>query len=176
MNAEKILSSFSVEFSEKEGMAYTCDQMIHLLIRAKQKGEKLILPANCSPEQIEKFAEFVSEYSKAFTDTVKGLDTDWFAGESLMTEDKKELFLFIFASFDAPVMVKGIKNKKKTITLLPDNRPVTLGNSLGLGEGPGSLWMFLKKGDLDPMCTVISIKFDKPIDLYAGTGAPITQN
>lgn len=91
MNAEKILSSFSVEFSEKEGMAYTCDQMIHLLIRAKQKGEKLILPANCSPEQIEKFAEFVSEYSKAFTDTVKGLDTDWFAGSSLMTEDKKEI-------------------------------------------------------------------------------------
>lgn len=176
MHTEKILSSFSIEFSEKEGIAYTCDQMIHLLIKARQKGEKLILPANCSHEQTEKFAEFISEYSKAFTDTVKGLDTDWFAGESLMTKDKKEIFLFTFASCDTPVMVKGIKNKKKTITLLPDNRPVTLGNSLGLGEGPGSIWMFLKKGDLDPMCTVISIKLNSPVDLYAGTGAPITQN
>lgn len=176
MNAEKILASFSVEFSEKEGMAYTCDQMIHLLIRAKQKGEKLILPANCSPEQIEKFAKFVSEYSKAFTGTVKGLDTNWFTGQSLMTQDKKELFLFSFASCDTSLMVKGIKNKKKNITLLPDNRPVTLGNSIGLGEGPGSLWIFLKKGELNPMCTVISIKLDEPIDLYASVGAPITQN
>lgn len=176
MNAEKILSSFSVEISDEKGVPYTCDQMVHLMIRARQKNEKLILPANCENTEIERFAEFLTEYSKAFTDVVKGLDNDWFAGESLMSSDKKELFLFIFAGEDTPVMVKGIKNKKKTVTFLPDNKPVALGSSLGLGEGPGSLWMFLKKGELDHICTVISIKCEQPLELYAGTGAPITQN
>lgn len=176
MNTEKILASFSIEVSEKEGMAYTCDQMIRLFIRAKLKGQKFVIPANCQKDEIDKFAEFINKYYKAFTGTVKGLDNDWFAGESLMSPDQKELFLFVFACDDTPVMVKGIKNKKKDISLLPDGRNVSLGSSLGLGEGPGSLWMFLKKSDLDSLCTVISIKCSDAIELYKGTGAPITQN
>ena len=176
MNTEKILASFDIEVSEKEGMAYTCDQMLRLFIRAKQKNKKFVIPANCQKDEVNKFAEFINEYSAAFSGTVKGLDNDWFAGESLMTPDKKELFLFVFACENTPVMVKGIKNKKKTISLLPDGRAVSLGSSLGLGDGPGSIWMFLKKSDLDPLCTVISIKCNEAIELYAGTGAPITQN
>lgn len=176
MNAEQILASFAVEFSREEGTAYTCDQLVRMFIRSRRKGEKLVIPASCKKEEIGRFAEFADKYRRALEGTVKGLDTDWFAGESLMSADGKELFLFVFACGDTPVMVKGIKNKKKTVSLLPDGRPVSLGSSLGLGEGPGSLWMFLKKEELDPVCTVISIKCGEALELYRGTGAPITQN
>ncbi len=176
MNAEQILASFAVEFSREEGTAYNCDQLVRMFIRSRRKCEKLVIPASCKKEEIGRFAKFADKYRRAFEGTVKGLDTDWFAGESLMSSDGEELFLFIFACSDTPVMVKGIKNKKKTVSLLPDGRPVSPGSSPGLGEGPGSLWMFLKKGDLDPICTVISIKCGDAIELYTGTGAPITQN
>lgn len=49
-------------------------------------------------------------------------------------------------------------------------------SSLGLGAGPGTLWISLKENDVNPICTVVRIKCDKKLDLYFGTGAPITQN
>lgn len=176
MDAEKILASFSVSFSEREGIKYTAPQMLRLYIRAREKGEGLMLPAQGENKELMKFAQFLSDCSSALKDTVKGPGGEFFSGKSLMSKDGKELFLFVFACDDTPVMVKGIKNKKKKISLLPDGRPAATGSSLGLGEGPGSIWIFLKKRELDPICTVISIKCGEAIDFYKGTGAPITQN
>lgn len=176
MDYKAIIASFGIKFSDEKKTAYTCSQMLHLFIRAKNKNTSLILPSCCEDGELEKFAGFISEHSEAFKDTVKGLGTDFFAGESLISADNKSIYLFVFTQADTPIMVKGIKNKKKDITIMPSFKKVDMDSSLGLGVGPGTLWISLKESDINPICTVVRIKCEKKLDLYIGTGAPITQN
>lgn len=176
MNRAEIFNRFGVKLSDEAGMAYSCGQMIRLLVRAKSQGKELVIPSGQNEETLDRFASFLDRCAEAFLNVKKGLDTDWFAAPSLFSDDGKSLYFFLFTKGGAPLMVKGIKNKKTNLTFVPSDKKVEQDKSLGLGEGPGTIWLCLQEKDVDSDCTVIKLSANEKIELYRGTGAPITQN
>lgn len=176
MNRDEIFSKFGITVTGKEGVKYTCGQLVRLFVKAKAEKSMLLIPAGQDEAVLDKFAKFINDRAEAFSNVKPGLKPDWFAGSSLFSADGKKLYFFLFSKAGAPLMVKGIMNKKHDLTFLPDGKKVEQDKSLGLGEGPGTIWLCLKEEDVNPDCTVIKLSCSEPIKLYNGTGAPITQN
>lgn len=174
-NAE-IFKKLGIAFSEAEGMKYTAAQMLRLYLRSLQKGRAFALPCAQDENELSAFANFLNDNLEAFTAVKPGLGCDWFSGDSLFSNDEKRLYFFVFTKCGEPQLVKGVMNKKKELFHLKSGKPVEIDKNLGLGEGPGSIWLMPSEKDEATGCSVICLKCSEPIKLYKGTGAPITQN
>lgn len=176
MERTNIFQKLDIAFSEKAGREYTAAQMLRLYLRARRLEKSLILPAGQKDEELKKFSDFLENNKDAFLGAKPGLKDDWFSGDSLFSADGKKLYFFIFTDCASPLLVKGVMNKKKELYHLVSKKPVELDKSLGLGEGPGSLWIKPSEKDENTGCAVLCLSCNEPIKLYSGTGAPITQN
>lgn len=176
MTDKNFFESYGIVFNGEKEIKYDASQMLMLFIRAKSENKKLTLPENSDEKEIEKLKSFLETYKEAFTSTKRGLKHDWHCGYSLITEDEKTLYIFSFVGSGTPMLINGVVNKDKNIYILPENKPLKSDSSLGLGAGPGTIWLSLNKEDIHDVCTVIKIVFKEKIKLYEGTGAPITVN
>lgn len=176
MTDKEFFSSYGISFEGESKVDYDVSQLVQMLVHAKSKEEKLVLPETIGEKVLEDFKKFIEMYKEAFTNTKKGLKHDWHCGYSLMSNDEKTLYIFSFASAGTPILINGVVNKKKQIFILPENKALDADSSLGLGAGPGTIWLSLKENEIHDVCTVVKIKFNEQIKLYEGTGAPITVN
>lgn len=172
----KDFSAYGITFSGVKNIEYDLNQLMHLYLNARCKNEDLTLPENLDGMALAQLLDCLNKYDEAFSETKKGLERGWFCGYSLLSSDEKSLYVFSFADENTPLYINGVKNKNKTISVLPEKNTVASDSSAGLGAGPGTIWIKINKNDVHYPCTVIKIAFDKKIDLYSGTGAPITQN
>ena len=78
--------------------------------------------------------EWTKKYAEAIYPTEKGLDSAYFLGGSTLTEDKKTLYLFVFAydNRSEKLLLNGVRNKIKRITSLKN------GEELKHIVGPGA--------------------------------------
>lgn len=172
----KDFSAYGITFDGAKSMDYDLTQLMHLYLNAKARGKDLVLPENLDGMALAQLLDCLNKYDEAFANSKKGLERGWYCGYSLLSNDEKTLYVFSFTDENTPIYINGVKNKNKTISVLPENKVVDADSSVGLGAGPGTIWIKLNKNDVHFPCTVIKIAFDKKIDLYEGTGAPITQN
>lgn len=172
----KDFTAFDISFNGKKNIDYDLNQLICLYLNARTKNISLVLPENLDGVALAEFLNFLNKYKEVFNATKKGLKSEWFCGYSLLSNDEKALYIFSFEKAGTPLYINGVNNKKKTVSILPENKNIATDSSVGLGAGPGTIWLELDKNDIHVPCTVIKISFDEKIKLYAGTGAPITQN
>lgn len=174
---KEVLHHFGIAIaddSEKQNL--TCYQMIRLYMAAKQRGGSVSLPIpETKTEEAEKFAAFLTQCKEALEDVTPGLPQGFYTGNSTLSRDKRTLYLFDYSIPSSAIMVKGIKNKINSISVLQSGIGVNCDTSLGL-RSPGTLWLKLPKEDVQQDCTVIKIALKGELDLFRGTGAPITQN
>ncbi len=80
------------------------------------------------------------------------------------------MFLFIFTDENSIIMLKGIKNKEKQLTVMSNNRQLTEDNLPSFSYGHDTIWVKLEKSDIHPVCTVIRLQLKELLQLYYGLG------
>ena len=153
-------------------------QIVRMLCECISKGGNLLISIGPDgkgeiPEKTQQsmlaLGKWTKKYSEAIYPTEKGIGTEYFAGGSTLSKDKKTLYIFNYEKPDGFIMLNGIRNKNMKITSLKNNRELEysiVGGAPWL-DMPGQIWIKTTDDDLDDVCTVIKIDFDEPINMVS---------
>ena len=130
---------------------------------------------------LKEFGRWTSKHADAIYGTVAGLPDGHYHGNSTLNEDSTTLYLFVpspqgealqASKLNVPIYLKGIKNKPVTIEILGQGRQLTYTEvgKISWSSVPGTLFIEMPIAAMDPMITVLEIKFKEPIQLYRGKG------
>lgn len=156
-------------------------QIVRMLCECISKGGNMLISVGPDaqgrlPEetkaQMLALGEWTHKYAEAIYPTLRGLDPAYFLGGSTLTEDRKTLYLFVYDCSTSRIMLNGIRNPIKRITAMGTQRTLQhriIGGAPWINM-PGNIWIELPPEDMDPVCTVIKLEFDEPIDLVALEG------
>ncbi|SDE70482.1 alpha-L-fucosidase [Mucilaginibacter pineti] len=108
--------------------------------------------------------------------TLAGLPQGHYYGASTISKDSTAVYLFVPAKTSAPVLLKGLKNKIKTITILGSNIPVAykIVGKISWSSVPGLLYIDIPEIQQDKYMSVIKIEVEGKLDLYRGKGGFLT--
>jgi alpha-L-fucosidase len=112
--------------------------------------------------------QWISKHAEALFETEKGLPNGHFSGNSVLSKDKKTLYLFVEGIPTGPIALKGIKNEIARIRIVGEGSMIShrIYNKLYWSQIPGIIYIDVPKERLDKNMTVIAILLDKPIELY----------
>ncbi len=129
---------------------------------------------------LKEFGRWTQKHSSAIYGTIAGLPYGHFHGNSTLSKDSTVLNLFIPSPQGAldnkglmiPIYVKGLKSVPKSIALLGSDTQIASHEvgKISWSSVPGTLFMEIPYSEMDPMISVVQIKFDQPIQLYRGKG------
>lgn len=130
---------------------------------------------------LKEFGRWTQKHSSAIYGTIAGLPYGHFHGNSTLSKDSTVLNLFIPSpqgtlnnqgTLIIPIYVKGLKSVPKSIALLGSDTQITSHEvgKISWSSVPGTLFMEIPYSEMDPMISVVQIKFDQPIQLYRGKG------
>ncbi len=157
-------------------------QLVRILTECVGMGGNLLLDIGPKPDgTIDKRDEelllelggWVKKYDEAIYGTIRGLPGGFFFGNSSLSKDRKNIYLFYYDMPMGEISVKGIRNDIKKITVLGQEGELKHYKQGGFLDMPGILWFDLPQEMCDPYCTVIKIELSEPLDLYEGTGGGI---
>ncbi|MCS3869632.1 alpha-L-fucosidase [Chryseobacterium ginsenosidimutans] len=112
--------------------------------------------------------QWISKHAEALFETEKGLPNGHFSGNSVLSKDKKTLYLFVEGIPTGSIALKGIKNEIARIRIVGEGSMIShrIYNKLYWSQIPGIIYIDVPKERLDKNMTVIAILLDKPIELY----------
>jgi alpha-L-fucosidase len=82
--------------------------------------------------------------------------------------DRGTLYLYVYDRPYENVLLKGVKNKIKSVSVVGDGRQVKCQAIGGFQEVPPVQWITVPEDCLDPYVTVLKVELDSPLDLYLG--------
>jgi alpha-L-fucosidase len=130
---------------------------------------------------LQEFGRWTQKHSSAIYGTIAGLPYGHYHGNSTLSKDSLVLNLFVpspqGASTDKntlmiPIYIKGLKSKPKSIAIIGSETQIASHEvgKISWSSVPGTLFMEVPVSALDPMISVVQIKFEQPIQLYRGKG------
>jgi alpha-L-fucosidase len=71
-----------------------------------------------------------------------------------------------------PIYIKGLKSQPVSIQLLGSDAPIDYNEvgKISWSSVPGTLFLEIPISAMDPMISVVQIRFKEPIQLYRGKG------
>ena len=129
-------------------------------------------------ERLKGLGSWIRGNEEAIYPTVPGLPRGHFYGPSTLSKNRETIYLFQFGQSEAPIPVKGIRNKIKNISVLKTGQNLThqkIGGAPWFNI-PGLLWIDLPQEYCDPVATAVKIELEGPVDLYREAGQVITNN
>ncbi|MBT8302790.1 MAG: alpha-L-fucosidase [Maribacter sp.] len=163
-------------------------QIIRTFVEVISNGGNLLLNigpkpdgtiANEQRERLESLGEWIKKHKPAVYGTTAGLPYGHFYGPTLVSKDRKKIYLCLF---DAPknyIQLKGIQNKVKSIKVLGANEELSSERNGGAAWNniPGILRITIpKKENLDQYVTVIEVTLEDELVLYRGHGNAVELN
>ena len=162
--------------------------LIQLFSETIAMGGNLLLNVSPKPDgtipdwqiqTLEKIGAWLKLNGEAVYGSRAGIHKNHYAGCSTLSKDRKTLYLFIFSKPVNGLMIKGLKNNPKKITLLGSPEIKITSKNVG-----GAAWngvpptRFLNLPDeLEVgLGRVVKVELDQPIDLYTGKSGKISQN
>jgi alpha-L-fucosidase len=126
-------------------------------------------------EQVHLLTELGSwtkKHSEAIFGTVAGLPPGHFYGPSTLSKDSTALYLFLPSQSAGIVVVKGLGNQIRSITVVGSNQPVThnIVGKISWSHVPGLVYINVPPTAQDAYMTVLKVVLDKPLHLYRGRG------
>ncbi|SDI58610.1 alpha-L-fucosidase [Mucilaginibacter sp. P25] len=108
--------------------------------------------------------------------TVAGMPQGHYYGASTLSKDSTTVYLFVPAKTSAPVLVKGLKNSIKKITVLGSETPLNykIVGKISWSAVPGLLYIPIPESQQDKYMSVIKIELNGKLDLYRGKGGFLT--
>jgi alpha-L-fucosidase len=130
---------------------------------------------------LKEFGRWTHKHAAAIYGSVAGLPAGHYHGNSTLSKDSTTLYLFVPSPQGAisdksnlmiPIYIKGLKSKPKSITLIGSEIQIESHEvgKISWSSVPGTLFMEVPVSAMDPMISVIEIKFKDPIQLYRGKG------
>jgi alpha-L-fucosidase len=163
-------------------------QIIRTFVEVIANGGNLLLNIGPKPdgtiakeqkERLEQLGTWIEKHKAAVYETTAGLPYGHFYGPTLVSKDRKKIYLCLFDSPKNYIQLKGIQNKVKSIKVLGTNEE--LGSERNGGAAwnniPGILRISLPKTEnLDPYVTIIEVALVDELLLYRGHGNAVELN
>jgi len=163
-------------------------QIIRTFVEVISNGGNLLLNigpkpdgtiANEQRERLEHLGTWIAKHKPAVYETTAGLPYGHFYGPTLVSKERKKIYLCLF---DAPknyIQLKGIQNKVKSIKVLGANEELSSERNGGAAWNniPGILRISIPQSDnLDPYVTIIEVALEDELVLYRGHGNAVELN
>jgi len=104
--------------------------------------------------------------------TVGGIPQGHFYGPTTLSKDSTTLYLFVQGHINGNVTLKGLMNKIEDISVLGSQEKLThkIVGKISWSAIPGLVYINVPEKAEDKYVTVLKLKLDGPIKLYAGHG------
>jgi alpha-L-fucosidase len=122
--------------------------------------------------------KWVLKNVEAITLGQKGISKDHYQGASLLSADKKNLYLIVEGIPTGPIAIKGLKNQISRARIIGEGTILSpqIYNKLYWSKIPGIVYIDIPRDRLDPNFTIVNLLLDKEIDLYTENVGSLTTN
>jgi len=157
-------------------------EIITIFVDAVSNGGNFLLDigpkedGTIPPQQINVLKELGAwnqRNGEAIFNTLGGIQQGHFYGPTTLSKDSSTLYLFVHGKPEGQLMLKGLVNKIKDITVLGSNVKLNhkIVGKISWSHVPGLVYIQLPETSaLDKYVTVVKLKLDGPIKLYRGQG------
>jgi alpha-L-fucosidase len=123
-------------------------------------------------EVLQELGVWNKKHAKAIFGTRAGIAQGHFYGPTTLSKDSTSLFLFLQGQTSGTIMVKGLNNAIKEITVVGTDTQLShrVVGKISWSPVPGLIYIDVPKGVQDKHITVLELKLDKPVSLYRGKG------
>jgi len=123
-------------------------------------------------ETLEEIGNWTNKHQEAIFGTLGGMPQGHFYGSSTISKDSISLYLFIPAKTSGSIVVKGLNNSIKSITVVGDSTKLNhkIVGKISWSHVPGLVYIDIPENVQDKYMSVIKLELDKPLKLYRGKG------
>jgi len=121
---------------------------------------------------LKELGKWTTKHSEAIFNTLGGMPQGHFYGPTTLSKDSTVLYLFIQGKVNGNVMIKGLINDVKNVTVVGSGKKLThkLVGKISWSSVPGLVYIDVPANVNDEYMTVLKVQLDKPIKLYRGRG------
>lgn len=156
-------------------------EIITIFADAVSNGGNMLL--NISPRQdgslpkeqvhiLKELGKWNKKHGEAIFNTVAGLPQGHFYGPSTLSKDSTTIYLFLAGNVKGDVMLKGLKNDIKSITVVGTEQTAShkVVGKISWSPVPGLVYVSVPQQVQDEYMSVLAVKLDGPLRLYKGQG------
>lgn len=116
------------------------------------------------------------KHAPAIFNTVAGIPAGHFYGPTTLSKDSTTLYLFLAGNVSGQVMVKGLVNNIKKISVLGNGQQLThkVVGKISWSAVPGLVYIDVPANVQDKYMTVLALELDGKVKLYRGKGGFLT--
>ncbi|NCC73098.1 MAG: alpha-L-fucosidase [Sphingobacteriia bacterium] len=128
------------------------------------------------PEQqitlLKELGDWTKKHDEAIFGTKPGIPSGHFYGPTTLSKDSTELFLFLAGNPTGKVVIKGLFNEIRHISVVGTNQPVPwkIVGKISWSEVPGLVYIDVSELLTDKYMNVLKVEFDESVRLYQGKG------
>jgi alpha-L-fucosidase len=121
---------------------------------------------------LTELGQWTKKHEKAIFGTRPGIAQGHFYGPTTLSKDSTTLFLFLQGQTSGTIMVKGLSNAIKEISVVGNGTKLShkVVGKISWSPVPGLVYIDVPQGVQDKYITVLELKLDKPVRLYQGRG------
>jgi alpha-L-fucosidase len=119
---------------------------------------------------LKELGKWTRKHDTAIFNTLPGIPQGHFFGPSTLSKDSATLYLFLPAKTYGQVLLKGLANEVKEITVVGSTTRLAHKIVGKVSETPGLLFIDVPQNALDEYMTVLALTLDGPVKLYRGHG------
>ena len=123
-------------------------------------------------EVLVELGKWNKKHERAVFGTLAGIPQGHFYGPTTISKDSSSLYLFLQAQTSGPIMIKGLVNKIKDVKVVgkETSLPHKVVGKISWSPVPGLVFIDIPRIELDAYMTVLELKLEGPVKLYAGQG------
>lgn len=157
-------------------------QIVRTFVEVISNGGNLLLNIGPKPdgtiakeqqERLESLGVWINKHREAVFETTAGLPYGHFYGPTLVSKDKKKIYLCLFNDPKNYISLKGLKSMVASIKVLGTDEELSFERNGGASwkNIPGILRISVpNKKNLDKYVTVLEVSLENELNLYRGQG------
>jgi alpha-L-fucosidase len=116
------------------------------------------------------------KHASAIFNTLAGIPAGHFYGPTTLSKDSTTLYLFLSGNTSGQIMVKGLINNIKKISVVGSGQALThkIVGKISWSAVPGLVYIDVPATVQDKYMTVLAVELDGPVKLYRGKGGFLT--
>lgn len=121
---------------------------------------------------LKELGKWNRKHAAAIFGTLGGLPQGHFYGPTTLSKDSATLFLFLPGKVSGEVVIKGLKNTIRSVSVVGSGHPLKhkIVGKISWSPVPGLVYITVPPTVQDQYMTVLAVQLDGPLQLYKGHG------
>jgi alpha-L-fucosidase len=121
---------------------------------------------------LEELGAWNRKHGEAIFGAQAGIAPGHFYGPTTLSADSTKLYLFLPGKMSGEIVVKGLENRIRSITVLGEGSKLShkIVGKISWSPVPGLVYIRVPEQVQDKYMTVLRLELDKPVSLYRGRG------